>query len=549
GKIDRAALPEPEDIGDSDCFVAPAGELESMLAGIWADVLGIERIGRHDNFFERGGDSIRCLKAVAAIQRAGIDITPRLMFEHQDVAALAQALGEHGTTAAPTFVALAAEARNALPLSFAQQRLWFLWNLQPESSAYHVTGAMRLKGTLDASALRASFDALVQRHESLRTTFAAGADGHATQNIHANAHYDYRTFDAARSGDGAQVTEATEAWAAALAAQPFDLTTGPLLRVGVARVAADEHVLVVVMHHIVSDGWSMGVLLREFVEGYRARVSGESVAQSDLPIQYADYAVWQRRWLADGEQERQLAYWRATLGGEQPVLALPADRPRQALGAWRAASETVPLPQALAEALQRVARERNATLFTVLLAAFDALLHRYTGETDIRIGVPVANRNRVETEGLIGFFVNTQVLKAELEGRTTLAALLDQVKTRAFEAQAHQDLPFDVLVDALQPERSLSHTPLFQVAFNHQRNDYQAADTLEGLTVERYRVGDGAAQFELTVNTQELPDGTLNVSLRYARELFDAETMARFGRHYVRMLEALTGDLERSIDA
>ncbi|WP_322063408.1 condensation domain-containing protein, partial [Paraburkholderia sp. J63] len=490
------------------------------------------------------------------LREAGWKITPRHIFEHQTLAALAASLASENenenenedAASDATIAPVPADQRDALPLSFAQQRLWFLWNLQPESRAYHIDGALKLSGALDSDALRGSFDALVQRHESLRTTFTAGAAGQAVQRIadRAQARCDCTFVDLAGSADR---DTALSAWATSLCEQPFDLTAGPLLRVGVARVAADEHVLVVVMHHIVSDGWSMGVLLREFVEGYRARVSGESVALSDLPIQYADYAVWQRRWLADGEQERQLAYWRAVLGGEQPVLALPTDRPRHALGAWRSATEPLALPVPLVDALRRVARERNATPFMVLLAAFDALLHRYTGETDIRIGVPVANRNRVETEGLIGFFVNTQVLKAELDGRTTLATLLDQVKARALDAQAHQDLPFDVLVDALQPERSLSHTPLFQVAFNHQRSDYRVLEQLPGLSIGGHDLGEGAAQFELTLNAQEFPDGTLNVSLRYARELFDAETMARFGRHYVRMLEALTGDLNRSIDA
>ncbi|MGS0897539.1 amino acid adenylation domain-containing protein, partial [Burkholderia stagnalis] len=550
GKIDRNALPEPE-MTSVDHYVAPVGELEETLARVWAEVLGVERVGRHDNFFERGGDSIRSLKAVGAIQRAGIAVTPRQMFEHQDIAALASSIererdhadGEH---AAPPLVALPADARNALPLSYAQQRLWFLWNLQPDSGAYHIPVAMRIAGKLDVHALHGSFDALVARHESLRTTFVAGANGHATQVIHPALNPDYRTFDATAR---AERNAAVVAWATQLAAEPFDLTTGPLLRIGVAHLSENEHVLVVVMHHIVSDGWSAGVMLREFVDGYRARVAGQPVALPALPIQYADYAVWQRRWLEAGEREHQLAYWRARLGGEQPVLALPTDRPRQALGAYLAASETVQLPAGLSDAVHRVARAHHATPFMVLLAAFDALLHRHTGESDIRVGVPVANRNRAETEGLIGFFVNTQVLKAELDGRTTLGALLDQVKSRTLEAQAHQDLPFDVLVDALQPERRLSHTPLFQVAFNHQRNDYQAIDELDGLSVERYRLGEGEAQFELTLNAQEAADGALSVGLRYARELFDAATMERFGRHYVRVLEAFAGDLSLGVDS
>ncbi|MEK6426006.1 MAG: amino acid adenylation domain-containing protein, partial [Burkholderia gladioli] len=549
GKVDRKALPQPEFESAAE-YEAAQGEAEEVLASIWRDVLGIDRVGRHDNFFELGGDSILSLQIVARAREAGWKITPRHVFEHQSLAALAASLVHDDTAcvAPPAIEPVPAEHRGALPLSHAQQRLWFLWNLQPDSSAYHIDGGLVLRGEIDMAALRGSFDALVARHESLRTRFVEAADGQAVQVVDdaATARCDCRIVDLV---DRADRDAALSAWTASLSYAPFDLGKGPLLRVGVARLAADEHLLVVAMHHIVSDGWSIGVLLREFVDGYRALSAGQPFVQEALPIQYADYAVWQRRWLDDGEQARQLAYWRGVLGDAQPVLALPADRPRQALGNYHAANQRIDLPPALGRALHRLARERNATPFMVLLAAFQILLHRYTGEREICVGVPVANRNQPETAGLIGFFVNTQVLKAELDGRTTLAALLDQVRTRALDAQAHQDLPFDVLVDALQPERSLSHTPLFQVVFNHQRSDFRMLDQLPGLRIEGRDLGDGAAQFELTLNTQELPDGTLTASLQYARELFDAPTMQRFGRHYVRVLAALTGALHATIDA
>ncbi|WP_322063323.1 non-ribosomal peptide synthetase, partial [Paraburkholderia sp. J63] len=541
--------------GASTPGALPDGAIEQQLAAIWQDVLGGASPRRDDSFLALGGNSLAAVQVVSRVRETwGVPYDAISLFTHPrldaSAAAIAALLGGTGADkrgSAP----IARRDADALPessaLSYAQQRQWFLWHLDRASTAYHVDGALMLRGTLNIAALRGSFNAIVARHEALRTTFHATASGDAQQRIAADAHYAYAFANLSEEADR---ESAARAWARTFAAQPFDLTTGPLLRVGVARAADDEHLLVVAMHHIVSDGWSMGVLLREFVEGYRARVNDEAITQPELPIQYADYAVWQRRWLAEGEQERQLAYWRATLGGgEQPVLALPVDRPRQAVGAYRAASERIALSASLADALHRVARERNATPFMVLLTAFDALLHRYTGETDIRIGVPVASRNRVETEGLIGFFVNTQVLKAELDGRTTLAALLDQVKARALDAQAHQDLPFDVLVDALQPERSLSHTPLFQVMFNHRRDDLRVLDALPGLTVAREELGGGAAQFELSLQTDEAPDGAIAATLSYASELFDAETMARFGRHYVRVLEALTGDLNRSIDA
>ncbi|WP_322063123.1 non-ribosomal peptide synthetase [Paraburkholderia sp. J63] len=426
--------------------------------------------------------------------------------------------------------------RNApLPLSHAQQRMWFLWNLQPDSRAYHIDAALALEGALNIAAVRASFDTIVARHEALRTTFRSGPDGHAQQVIDPQPRYDFRVADVADRPDR---DDAAAAWAQSLAAEPFDLVAGPLLRVGVVRLGDERHRLVVAMHHIVADGWSMGVLLREFAAAYGAHARGAAVLLPALPVQYADCAVWQRRWLEAGEQDRQLGWWRERLGDAQPVLALQTDRPRQATGVLHAALERIALPDDFAATLRRVARERQATPFMVLLAAFHALLHRYTGETDIRIGVPVANRNRLEAEGLIGLFVNTQVHRAELDGRTTLAALLDQVKAHAREAQAHADLPFDVLVDALQPERSLSHTPLFQVMFNHRQDDWRAFEVAPGLTIERAAAGERAAQFELTLETEEAQDGTLTATLVYARELFDAATMRRFGRHYARMLGA-----------
>ncbi|WP_042340064.1 non-ribosomal peptide synthetase, partial [Paraburkholderia ferrariae] len=405
GKIDRHALPAPD--VEARGYEAPQGETEATLARVWCEVLGVERVGRHDNFFELGGDSILSLKVVARAHEAGLRIAPRQVFDAQTVAALVAALATASVTAqdesAPPLRALPPAERQALPLSHAQQRLWFLWNLQRGSSAYHMAGALRLRGALDARAVRASFGALVMRHESLRTTFGAGADGQAVQTIHDNGHFDWREIDL---GDG-NTQQRMEDICATLSGEPFDLTTGPLLRVGLIRMQADEHVLVVSMHHIVSDGWSVDVLLREFVAGYRARVTGEVPDLPPLPLQYADYAVWQRNWLEAGERERQLAYWQETLGDAQPVLVLPADHPRQAVANYHAGALQLDLPGALGEAVHRTARAHGTTPFVVLLAAYAVLLHRYSGQPDIRVGVPVANRDRVETAGLVGLFVNT----------------------------------------------------------------------------------------------------------------------------------------------
>ncbi|WP_415116930.1 amino acid adenylation domain-containing protein [Paraburkholderia sp.] len=448
-----------------------------------------------------------------------------------------QKMNEQGMS--PAQFPILARARcdgQRVPTSYAQQRQWFLWQLSPQGSAYHVAGGLWLDGSVDAAALRASFEAIVARHEVLRTRFVANDAGEVEQWIDAQAALDWREASLPET----RIDEA----ARALANEPFDLARGPLLRAALYRDQADTRrsLLVLAMHHIVSDGWSVQVLLEELVAHYRAAVLNEPLTLPALAVQYADYAAWQREWLEAGEKDRQLAYWRAALGEAQPVLALPVDAPRRAHASYHAARYWMSLPTGLAQALRARAQASSATPFMVLLAAFQALLHRYTGQEDIRVGVPVANRHRVETEPLIGFFVNTQVLRARVDGEATLGALLEQTREATVGAQAHQDLPFDVLVDALRPERSLSHTPLFQVMFNHQRSDWRATDSLPGLAVARYELPDEAALFELTLNIVETADGAMDAELIYAAELFDAATIARIGGHYLNMLRALADD-------
>jgi len=428
------------------------------------------------------------------------------------------------------------ERRGAL--SYAQARQWFLWQLEPGSTAYHISGAQKLRGELDVEALNASFEALVERHESLRTVFRGGEDGQAEQVIRADGRAQIEEIDLSAEPAGEREVRIREA-AARLHQTPFDLEAGPLLRVGLIREAADEHVLVVVMHHIVSDGWSMQIIVDEFVAQYRARAQGQAPQLAVLPIQYADYAVWQRNWLEAGEKERQLAYWKAQLGDGYPVLQLPTDHTRRVDGRYSAARHGLELPSELVLGLHQRARAEGATLFMALLAGVQALLHRYSGQQDIRVGVPIANRHRVETEGVVGFFVNTQVLRNVIGGRLSLAQALKQAKEAALGAQTHQDLPFEQLVEALQPERNLGTNPLFQVMFNHQRQDHRALQQLPGLTLEDYALGEQGAQFELTVDTSEDADGRVHVSFTYAEELFEAGTIERMVGHYVALLQAL----------
>ena len=539
GKLDRQALPKPDASSSQYAWVAPVTELEQQVAALWADILGVERVGLSDHFFERGGHSLLAMQVISRLRNVlGREVALRSLFEYPRLQGFVAALStESGMPLAPPLVAV--ERGQPLPLSYAQERQWFLWQLDPHSAAYHVPSALRLKGRLDPVALQRSFDALVARHESLRTHLKP-EDGRVVQVIGAPASVEIAQVDVDASALRSQVE--------AYIAQPFDLTQGPLMRVWLLRVAADDHVLVLVQHHIISDGGSMQVMVDELVQLYAAFSQGEVPKLPALPIQYADYAVWQRQWMEAGEKARQLAYWRDLLGGEQPVLELPLDHARPSQQSHRGASLDIHVPAARVTALRALAQREDMTLFMLLLASFQALLHRYSGQRDIRVGVPIANRNRVETERLIGFFVNTQVLKADIDGQQTVAQLLAQVKQRALEAQAHQDLPFEQLVEALQPERNLSFNPLFQVLFNHQTqaSGHDQAEPLPGLQVSGLAWDGHTAQFDLSLNTHESAEG-LAASFTYATDLFEPATLARMAGHWLNLLDGMTQDTQQRI--
>jgi amino acid adenylation domain-containing protein/non-ribosomal peptide synthase protein (TIGR01720 family) len=438
------------------------------------------------------------------------------------------------------------EAADRQALSYAQQRMWFLWQLDPHSGAYNLPGAVRLTGRLNLPALEQAFASLVERHETLRTVFQRQADDSLLQvPTSASLVIDHVDFSALAA------TERELAVAHAAEQQsvlPFDLSVGPLLRVTLLKLADQEHVLLLTLHHIVSDGWSMNVLIDEFIRCYDAFDAGTQPQLAPLPIQYSDYALWQRRWLEAGEQARQLDYWQTQLGNEHPVLELPTDHPRPAMPSYRGTRYEFAVDAQLAEQLRATAQKHNITLFMLLLGAFNALLHRYTGQTDIRVGVPIANRNRAEIEGLIGFFVNTQVLRTQLDGQTRVDDLLRAIKETALGAQAHQDLPFERLVEALKLERSLSHTPLFQVMYNHQPHvaDIATASTASGLALGVIEWEGRTTQFDLTLDTYEKA-GKLHAALTYANDLFDADTITRMAQHWTRLLQGMVGDPTRRI--
>ncbi|HEK2434868.1 TPA: pyoverdine non-ribosomal peptide synthetase PvdD, partial [Pseudomonas aeruginosa] len=532
GKLDRQALPQPDASLSQQAYRAPGSELEQRIAAIWAEILGVERVGLDDNFFELGGHSLLATRVISRVrQEQQLDASLKALFERPVLEAFAQGLER--TTDAVSTIPLA-DRQQPLALSFAQERQWFLWQLEPESAAYHIPSALRLRGRLDVDALQRSFDSLVARHETLRTRFRLEG-GRSYQQVQPAVSVSIEREPFGEEG----LIERIQA----IVVQPFDLERGPLLRVNLLQLAEDDHVLVLVQHHIVSDGWSMQVMVEELVQLYAGYSQGLDVVLPALPIQYADYALWQRSWMEAGEKERQLAYWTGLLGGEQPVLELPFDRPRPARQSHRGAQLGFELPRELVEAVRALAQREGASSFMLLLASFQALLYRYSGQADIRVGVPIANRNRVETERLIGFFVNTQVLKADLDGRMGFDELLAQARQRALEAQAHQDLPFEQLVEALQPERNASHNPLFQVLFNHQSEIRSVTPEvqLEDLRLEGLAWDGQTAQFDLTLDIQEDENG-IWASFDYATDLFDASTVERLAGHWRNLLRGIVAN-------
>ncbi|MCK6392705.1 AMP-binding protein, partial [Zoogloea sp.] len=542
-------------------------ETAQMLAGMWRQVLGHESTRTYANdahFFTLGGNSLAAVQlAVRISQKWGIDFPIRQIFELPRLGRQADGIRACQKAGVRTSVAgipvLPPERRaEPLPLSSAQQRQWFLWRLDPQSTAYHVQGALRIAGVLDAEAMRMAVDGLAKRHESLRTVFRARPDGEVEQIVRGNGGLALQLFDLRSTADEEREAHASETLRA-LQVQPFDLTVGPLVRAALVRLEDQVHILVLVMHHIISDGASMQVLVDELAALYAARHAGDE-ALPPPAIQYADYAAWQHDHPNQEARARQLAYWVKQLGvplGEaQPVLALSVDHPRQAVARYRAGRHGFDLSEGLSVGLRAQAEAHGATLFMLLLAAFQALLYRYTGQHDIRVGTPVANRSRAELQRVVGFFVNTLVLRNSVEGQMSLAQMLAQAREAALDAQAHQELPFEQLVEALRPERNLSATPLFDVMFNHLQRDLSPLQRPLGWSVSEVSIGNQHAQFELTVDTVEDADGQVRVSFTYAEELFEASTIERMAGHYVALLQALAdrpqeavGDVELLTDA
>ena len=436
-----------------------------------------------------------------------------------------------------------ATRESPLPLSFSQQRLWFLDQYEPNSSVYNIPSALRLRRSLNIGALEQSLNEIIRRHESLRTTFSV-VDGEAVQVIAPSSELSLAVVDLRDHPEGEREEEARQL-AREEAGRPFDLAQGPLFRSKLLRLDEDDYVLLLTMHHIGSDGWSMGVLHRELSVLYEAFSHGQPSPLADLPIQYADYAVWQREWLKGEVLDRQLSYWKKRLEGIPGVLNLPTDHPRPAVQSFRGKRQSIELSKELTQGLKALSRKEGVTLFMTLLAALQTLLYRYSGQEDIVVGSPIANRTRSEIEGLIGFFVNTLVLRTNFYGNPSFKELLARVREMALDAYAHQDLPFEKLVEELQPERSLSHSPLFQVMFVLQ-NAPSTALTFEGLSASPVRIGAETAKFDLTLSMSETVEG-LRGSLQYSTDLFDGATIARMSGHLQTLLEGIAANPDQRI--
>ncbi|RKG80159.1 amino acid adenylation domain-containing protein [Corallococcus exercitus] len=541
GKVDRKALPVPEGsaLAHGEDYTAPRDALEEALASLWAELLEVERVGVHDNFFDQGGHSLLATQVVSRLRaRFGVELPLRALFEAPTVETLARRLGaalQQGRTAGLQVPPLTRAPReDGVPLSFAQQRLWFLDQLEPGSASYNIPMALHLEGVLQVDVLQRALEALVSRHEVLRTSLRTEA-GEARQHISPEAQLPLTCVDLS-----SQPTEAREAEVHrrmdAEARRPFDLARGPLLRVTLLRLEQDAHVLLFTLHHVISDAWSLGVMVREVATLYEAFAKGEPSPLAELPVQYADYAMWQRRWLRGDALREQLDWWSRRLAGAPAVLELPTDRPRPPRQSFRGARHGFTLSPATARSLHALAQREGATPFMLLLTVFQTLLARYSGQDDISVGSPIAGRRLAELEGLIGFFVNTLVLRTRVNAEASFRELLRQVRDSTLDAYAHQDLPFEHLVEAVSPERDLSVPPLFQVMLVVQ-NAPVSALRLPELRLRPVEVDSATARFDLTLQFAEGADGFIG-SLEYNTDLFDASTAGRLTEHFQVLLDA-----------
>ncbi|CAJ6455893.1 non-ribosomal peptide synthetase [Burkholderia pseudomallei] len=534
GKLDRRALPAPADDAYARAeYEAPQGAKEEALAAIWRELLHVERVSRHDNFFELGGHSLLAVQLVSRLRQAlSVEVALGTVFDAPVLSALAERLEAENTAVLPPIPLTPRDGRIAL--SLAQQRLWFLTQLEGVSEAYHMSGAVRLDGLLNREVLQRALNRIVMRHEALRTCFAR-EEGEPIQVIqpHADLTVSYHDLREAEQSEQ-RAKDLSQAHASA----PFDLSRDLPVRVLLLQLADEAHVVQVVMHHIASDGWSVGVFLQELSALYGSFIAKQDDPLAPLPLQYADYAAWQRRWLASGQLEKQGAFWQTNLSGAPTLLELPTDRPRPPKQSHAGASVEVKLGAALSERVKRLSQRHGVTPYMTLLSSWAAVLSRLSGQEEVVIGSPVAGRNRTEVEALIGFFVNTLALRLDLSSEPTVGELLKRTKAQVLSAQAHQDLPFDQVVERVKPPRSTAHPPLFQVMFDWHNTPARAL-TMPGLTVSVASTETTTSQYDLVLSMQER-NGDIVGHLNYATALFDEQTARRYARYWRRLLEGMT---------
>lgn len=525
-----------------DSYVQPVGREELLLASIWSELLGGVQAGRNDSFFELGGDSLLALRLLSRIQAAfGVAVPLSSLFSHPVLSSLAELISKLPQSLLPEM--LPADRGQLLPLSLPQQRLWFLGQLDPSlGQAYHIPAGLRFRGSLDQGVLQKSLDQLVARHEVLRTTFEMINE----QVVQSVASFEKAFHLSSRDlSSEIQQREAIECLMAAEAALPFDLKNGPLIRGQLLRLAEDEHILLLTMHHIIADGWSVGVLLRELSAFYMAFSCGAVDPLPPLPLQYADYAVWQRDWLQGGRLERQVEFWKGQLAGAPVLLELPTDRPRPAKQSASGGRVEVIIDAELTQSLRQLGHKHGVTLFMILMTAWAAVLARLSGQAEVVIGAPTANRNRQELEGLVGFFVNTLALRVGVAKGVRIDELMSQVRGCTVAAQENQDLPFEKVVEIIQPPRSLAYSPLFQVMLTWQNNDLSLPN-IPGLDTEFLDVDSRAVKCDLELMLSEVGDQIAG-TLSYAVELFDAGTVERYRDYLTVFLRAMVEDAAQPV--
>ncbi len=539
GKVDRRALPDPADVNlePTAAYVEPRTTIELQLAEVWRQLLNRKQVSIHDNFFELGGHSLLATQVVSRVREMfEVDLPLRSIFEARTIADLAVRI-EQSSVAAGTSPISPAPRDTALPLSFAQQRLWFLDQVAPGNSAYNIQAAVRLSGSFDAAAFASTLNEIVKRHEILRTTFHL-VDGEPTQRISPVSEISLEIKDLS-ANPSADYTDN-------LRNLRMDLTEGPLLRATLLRMSETEHVLLLSMHHIVADGWSMGVLMQEVATLYPTFVEAKPIPLAELPIQYADFAVWQRQWLQGEVLREQLDYWRQQLARLKP-LELPADHPRPPVQSFRGARRFFSFPAEIANELRALSQREGVTLYMTLLAAWQTLLHRYTSQNEIVVGTDIANRNRRELESLIGFFTNQLVLRADFSGNPTFKELLRRVREVTLGAYAHQDLPFEKLVEVLHLERTFDRNPLFQVMFVFQNTPMRDLE-LPGLSLHTLEIDEGTTAFDLTLTMEETDEG-IKGSMRYSTDLFNATTIERMMKHFQNIVRSIVASVETPVQA